>query len=176
MKYVRRLIFLGLVVGYFLWPYHSVKKFAAAVEARDSETIASMIDAEAFVDSMKDLAVEAAVVAAESRANGARFDKDAMRAQLRSMMDSGPFAQMMGEQMKPETLTRMMFASANSAANQGNNSAARTERWVNPVTFSVQEPGSEARAIFKFRGLGWKLAGVEVPAKEIRRFLPVGAM
>jgi hypothetical protein len=82
---------------------------------------------------------------------------------------------MLGDQMKPEVITRMMFASKASAAASGvTPSNVRTEKWVGPTTFAVMEPGSEARAIFKFRGMGWKLAGLEVPAKEIRRFMPTG--
>jgi hypothetical protein len=175
MKYLRRLAFLALIAGYFLWPYHATKKFSQAVEAKDSETVASMIDADAFLESIKDLSVEAAMIKMEERMPaGGRVDKDAMRQQIRTMVDSPAFAAQMGKQFNAEALTRAMFAGEAQAKSMGMTSPGwRNERWVNPVTFSAQDPHSEARAIFKFRGLGWKLAGIEVPAKELRRFMPI---
>lgn len=169
MNILRRLGFLALVVAYFLWPYHSVKKFTAAVGANDSNTLASMIDADAFAESMKDLIADAAILAAEDRAGGRSFDKEAMRAKFRQSLESGPFASMIGEQLKPERMARQMLAA--KANGGGGDSISRTEKWVNPVTFAVYEPGTEGRAIFKFRGTGWKLAGVEMPQKELRRYM-----
>ena len=117
MKYVRRLILLALIAGYFLWPYQQVKKFGQAVAARDSSTVVSMIDETAFKESMKELVVEAQLrVREQSVPAGVRFDKAEERGRIHSQMKSSAFTSAFDHLLKPETIARMLFAGQDPSA------------------------------------------------------------
>jgi hypothetical protein len=175
MKYVRRLILLALIAGYFLWPYQQVKKFGQAVAARDTSTVAGMIDEVAFKESIKELVIEATVFMKEqSLPAGVRFDKAEERGRIHAQMKSSAFTSAFDHVLKPERIARMLFAGQDLSEAHGTGSTPwRNEKWHSPVTFSVQDLNSDARVIFKFRGTGWKLAGFAIPAKDLGRFFPM---
>jgi len=133
-----------------------------------------MIDAESLAGSLKDVMVEAALIQAEARMGDKARNSEALRQQMRNMINSPAVAAQLGSQLDAANLTQMMFAGDEKAQSMGIvNPGWRNEKWVNPVTFSVQDPNSEARAVFKFRGLSWKLAALEIPTSELRRFAAV---
>jgi hypothetical protein len=173
MKIVRWLFILALAAGYFIWPYHATRKFAEAVQAKDTATIEGMVDFDELRASLLNVAMEAAFAQAEQRMQGlSQAQKDAMREKLRSMMESGPMKKQIDQHLKPETLARML---ASGPSQQRNGNGFRNEKWVSPIEFSVQDRDSEARAIFKFRGLGWKLCALEVPKSEMHRLMAMSA-
>ena len=165
MKLIRWLLVLALAVGYFLWPYHATKKFGQAVKERDAATIEKMVDVAAIRESLIELVIEAAVARAEQTRPGSG---NAMRAQLLKVTESSAFQKYMEQAMKPEALSKMMASGQTSA--KGSESMWRNEKWKSPIEFSVQDLTSEARAIFKFRGLGWKLCGIELPKSQLANF------
>lgn len=165
MKIIRRIVLVGLVVGYFLWPYHAVQKFAEAVEAKDKDTVAQMVDFDALRTSLLELGVEAAVARVEEQSPG-KGQGEKIRASVKAMMESPAMKQQLEKQISADAITQMFTAESGKSDGQ----TWRNKKWESPIAFSVQDPTSEARAIFRFKGLSWKLCSFEVPAAEMRRF------
>lgn len=171
MKVVRWLLILALAAGYFLWPYQATRKFSEAIQAKDAETIKGMVDFDEMRESMMELMLETAMVAAEQR-GVSKAQIEGSREKVRSMLESGPMKRQLDQYLTPEALTRML---ASGPGQQQNGSGFRNEKWISPIAFSVQDRDSDARAIFKFRGLGWKLCGLEVPKAELNRLAGMAA-
>lgn len=166
----RKLLVFILLVGYFAWPYFTAKKFSQAIIDRDSEAIKRMLDMDSIRESMVELMLQAAVQKANATAGANPVDPDVLKIQMRSVLNSPAVKEQFEKSMSADAFARMV------ATGSKKDSVYRNPSWRNPFTFTVQDPNSEARSVFKFRGIGWKLAGIEVPDAEIGRFLPPGMM
>ena len=162
VKIVSWFLFLAAVAGYFLWPYHATRKFGNAVKARDADAIRQMIDTAAVAESMVDLMVEATVARAQQVGKNA----DAVRAQVLKVTKTPAFKKYMEQALSPEMLARSL-ASGHATTAKGDESIFRNEKWNSPLEFSVQDKESDGRAVFRFRGVGWKLCRLELPKSQI---------
>ena len=165
MKIARWFLFFAALGGYFLWPYHTARKLGNAIKQQDTETIKKMIDASALVDSMNDAVIEG-VVANKARSGATA---EVVRARMIRQAERPGFKERVERTLTPDALATWLATSQPSAT--GNASVFKNEKWNSPIEFSVQD-ASGARAIFKFRGVGWKMCGIELSKSQIDNFVP----
>src|SRR3954451_18272127 len=86
MKRLGWVVLFVLALGYLLWPYQAVEKFARAVENQDAATMLAMTDREALRKSLTDIAVESAGIR-EIEVRGRHVDEAALRAEVRRRLE-----------------------------------------------------------------------------------------
>lgn len=168
------LIIAGLIVllaggWYFASPMMALKNMQTAVEARDADALSAQIDFPALREDLK--AEMSAAMMAEAQKNGSEGAAAAML--------GAAFADKMIDGMVSPTGVKMLMANADkgAAAGKAGLAGAPDLNKLNSDNFTVERSGfsefklrnkkdpNSGAMVFRRDGLGWKLAGIDIPAE-----------
>ena len=164
MKRLGWVILFVLALGYLLWPYQAVEKFARAVENQDAETITAMTDKTALRESLEKLIIESAVLHVREK-RGRAMDEATVRELARQRVDTPAMQRQIDAGMEVESL-RARLAAGPKLEKGG--TVWTDEKWHSPWEFSVADRQG-GRLFFRFTGLGWKYCGLEFTKAELQR-------
>lgn len=172
------MIVAGLVVllaggWYFASPMMALKNMQTAVEARDADALSAQIDFPALREDLK--AEMSAAMMAEAQKNGSEGAAAAML--------GAAFADKMIDGMVSPAGVKMLMANADkgaavgAGAGQAGLAGAPDLNKLNSDNFTVERSGfsefklrnkkdpKSGAMVFRRDGLGWKLAGIDIPAE-----------
>ena len=110
------------------------------------------------------LMIDAASKAGATRGAAQNVSPETMKKMFKAAMEDPAMKRQFKDKLSGKSLAQMINAG-------GKEYDTRNPKWHSPVTFSVQDPKDESRLIFSFRGLGWKLTGLEVPESQMARMM-----
>lgn len=154
---------LALVIGWFAAsPYWTLRQVAAAAKANDAELVSSYVDYPALREDVKTKLTARLIGATEKNDPTAALGRAMGMALMKPMVDAF---------VSPAGL-KATFARMNPDEEaKGGKSAApakkpRVER-LSLNSFRVGDPDQPGSGlVFKRRGLGWKLAGIDLPPEK----------
>jgi hypothetical protein len=162
--FVKLAIFIGLVLGYLRWPHYAVRKFAAAVNSGDTKTVASMVDLEAFREStLRELT--SGITHAQAKTSG-YYAQEHLRRNAQDYLKSDAGQRMVENHLHTDALLREIVGNAGQVLGW------KKEGWEGPLSYSIQDPGSDTKYVFHFRGWhGWKLCALEMSTNDWQKQL-----
>jgi hypothetical protein len=178
-RFLIALILVGLGAAYFLWPYFEIRRFAAAVNKKDMETVKEMIDADDLRASLRKMIVDGLVLIETEKAGGTA-DPAAARQKIEAFTESSQGKSMLDQAMSGDALATMLTSNVKDGKQA--QMTWRNEQWTSPLAFRVQDTESAGYLQMKLKGLKWKVTGLEVPAEDLRNFvmkqgrLPAGSL